>query len=174
MTRHALRRMTRALAGTAAVLATGAAAAPLPNVVAPLTVSPRGDPPKIVTSFPAAGETIAPGALVMRITFDQPMDEHGFAFAPAQNAPTPDCLKTPRLLNDEKTFVLLCTTRPNTGYVFAFNAAPQGGFENIGGVRAAPSTLSFSTNGEQGPDNLDDALKAAKLTRDDVPIAVQP
>src|ERR1700740_3083842 len=115
MTRHALRAVTGALAGTAVVVATGAAAAPpkeLPNVVAPLTVSPRGDPPKIVTSFPGAGEVIAPGALVMRITFDQKMDSEGFAFTAAANGKMPDCLKIPRLLNDEKTFVLLCTTLP--------------------------------------------------------------
>ena len=154
-----------------------AAAAPskeLPNVVAPLTVAPRGNPAKIVTSFPAAGEVIAPGALVMRITFDQKMDSSGFAFTAGANAKMPDCLKTPRLLNDEKTFVLLCTTLPDQSYVIAFNAVPKEGFRNVAGWTAAPATLAFATNHEDGPRDLDSALKIAKLTAEDVPIATQP
>jgi hypothetical protein len=112
---------------------------------------------------------------VLRITFDQKMAEDGFAFAAAQGGRMPDCLKTPRLLNDEKTFVLLCTTAPGSSYALAFNAVPQGGgFANIGGTRAAPAALAFATNDDDGPRDLDDALKAAKLTRADVPIATQP
>jgi hypothetical protein len=158
---------------TAAPAPPWAAALP-PTTVAPVTVLPRTDPPKIVSSFPAAGQVIAPGALVLRITFDQKMDEHGFAFTAAAGGRMPECLKTPRLLNDEKTFVLLCTTRPVSAYSLSFNAPPQGGFENIGGTRAAPAQLAFSTDDEDGPRNLDDALKAAKLTDADVPIATQP
>jgi hypothetical protein len=145
-----------------------------PNVVAPLTVMPRSDPPKIVASFPAAGEVVAPGALVLHITFDQKMEAGGFAFAAAPGGQMPACLKTPRLLNDEKTFVLLCTTARKTAYALAFNAAPQGGFQNIAGNRAVPALLAFSTNEEDGPRDLDSALKIAKLTANDVPIATQP
>jgi hypothetical protein len=171
-----------AVAVLASLLAARAFAAPAPpeaaalppKTVAPVTVMPRTDPPKIVSSFPAAGQVIAPGALVMRITFDQKMDEHGFAFAAQPGAQMPACLKTPRLLNDEKTFVLLCTTAAKSAYAIAFNAAPQGGFANIAGSRAAPAGLAFSTNDEDGPRDLDDALKIAKLTRSDVPIADQP
>jgi hypothetical protein len=145
-----------------------------PHAVAGVTVFPKTDPPKIVSSFPAAGQVIAPGALVLRITFDQKMDEHGFAFAEAPGGQMPDCLKTPRLLNDERTFVLLCTTRPESSYSISFNAAPQGGFENIGGTRAAPAQLAFSTDNQDGPRDLEDALKAAKLTNADMPIATKP
>lgn len=167
-------------AAFAALVASPAFAAALPpeaatpNVVAPLTVMPKTDPPKIVTSFPAAGEVIAPGALVLHITFDQKMEQDGFAFAAGTGGRMPDCLKTPRLLNDEKTFVLLCTTAPKSAYSLAFNAQPQGGFQNVAGRRAAPALLAFSTNDEQGPRDLDNALKVAKLTAEDVPIATQP
>jgi len=146
-----------------------------PKTVAPVTVvPPTADPPKIVSSFPAEKDVIAPGALVLHITFDQRMDEDGFSFEPIAGGQMPDCLKTPRLLNDEKTFVLLCTTAPKTSYALAFNAAPHGGFANIGGKRAVPAALAFSTNDDDGPRDLDDALKIAKLTRADVPIATQP
>ena len=35
----------------------------------------------------------------------------GFDIAPAPGAEAPDCLKTPRLLDDGRTYVLLCTAR---------------------------------------------------------------
>jgi hypothetical protein len=173
---------TFAAAVLAALLASPSVAAPAPppaaalppKTVAPVTVTPHTDPPKIVSSFPAEGQVIAPGALVLRVTFDQKMEEDGFAFAAGPSGQMPDCLKTPRLLADGKTFVLLCTTAPKTAYSLGFNAAPQGGFANIGGIRAEPAKLAFATNDDDGPRNLDDALKIAKLTRADVPIATQP
>lgn len=145
-----------------------------PRTVAPLTVMPRGEPPRIVGSFPAAGQVIAPGVLVLHVTFDQKMDETGFAFAAAPGGEMPRCLKTPRLLKDEQTFVLLCTTGPDSTYSMTFNATPQGGFVNVGGRRAAPAKLAFSTDHQDGPRNLDDALKIANLTGEDAPIATQP
>jgi hypothetical protein len=179
MSRRPLRsRRGKVLVGAILLLAAGAASAGAkepPNVVAPLTVFPPGDPPKIVASFPAAGEVIAPGALVMRITFDQKMDAAAFAFTAAQSGQMPSCLKTPRLLNDEKTFVLLCTTAPDQKYDIAFNAAPKAGFKSIAGSAAAPAQLAFATNhDDDGPRDLDSALKIAKLTAEDVPIATQP
>jgi len=158
----------------AAVAAPAKPPAPLPNVVAPLTVVPPTDPPRIVTSFPAAGEVIAPGALVMRITFDQKMDAGAFSFTAAAQGQMPACLKTPRLLNDEKTFVLLCTTTPNRSYAIAFNALPKEGFRNIAGSTAVPAELAFATNHEDGPRDIESALKIAKLTAADVPIVTQP
>jgi hypothetical protein len=145
-----------------------------PKTVSPVTVVPATDPPRIVDSFPAAGQVIAPGALVLRITFDQKMVEDGFAFAAAPGGQMPKCLKTPRLLNDEKTFVLLCTTAPDTAYSIVFNANRQGGFANLGGTPALSAGLAFGTNNEDGPRDVDDALKISKLTRADVPIATQP
>ncbi len=145
-----------------------------PKTVAPVTVTPRTDPPKIVSSYPAAGQVIAPGALVLRITFDQAMDEAGFAFTDAPGGQSLRCLKTPRLLTDEKTFVLLCATAPGSAYALAFNTAPQGGFASISGARAATTELAFSTNEDDGPRDVDAALKAANLTREDMPIATQP
>lgn len=145
-----------------------------PNVVAPLKVFPPSDPPKIVASWPAAGQVIAPGALVMSITFDHKMEAEGFAFSAAGQGQMPNCLKTPRLLSDEKTFVLLCTTAPDQSYAIAFNAAAKGGFKSVAGAAAVPAELAFSTNHDDGPRDIDSALKLAKLTADDVPIATQP
>ena len=124
---------------------TPAPVTPSPNVVSPVTVYPRTDAPKVVKSYPAAGQAMSAGVLVMSVTFDQPMLKTGFDFGPAAGGEPPRCLKTPRLLDDNKTFVLLCTTQPHRSYAVTFNAKPKGGFTNVADHRAAPATLAFST-----------------------------
>ena len=54
---------------------------------------------------PAVGAAVTPGVLILKLTFDQRMTAGGFDVAPAAGAEAPDCLKTPRLLDDGKTFV---------------------------------------------------------------------
>ena len=151
-------------------LALAAPAPQPPNTVSPLTVYPANEPPKMVASFPAAGDVIAPGVLVLKLTFDQKMLPTGFSFAAAPDGQMPACLKTPRLLNDGKTFVLLCTVGAKTSYAIALNPTPQGGFANLGEVRAQPITLAFSTNTDPGPTDLAAAMKAEKLGELDMPI----
>lgn len=160
-----------------AALAQGPAkeASPLqPPPVSPLTVYPKTDAPKIVRSFPAAGQALSAGVMVLSVTFDQPMLKTGFDFGPAAGGEAPHCLKTPRLLNDAKTFVLLCTTDPHKTYALAFNARPQGGFENVAEHRADPATLAFSTTDGKGPADIREAMKAANLTPLDMPIQDTP
>lgn len=147
---------------------------PSPNVVAPITVYPRTDAPKIVKSYPAAGQAMPAGVLVMSVTFDQPMLKTGFDVSPASGGEAPPCLKTPRLLDDNRTFVLLCTTAPHKAYVMGFNAHPQGGFENVAEHRAEPATLAFSTTDGNGPNTLREAMKAAGLRDIDMPIQDSP
>jgi hypothetical protein len=147
---------------------------PSPNVVAPITVYPATNAPKIVRSYPAAGQALSAGVLVLSVTFDQPMLKTGFDFAAAGGGDAPPCLKTPRLLDDNKTFVLLCTTEPHKTYTIAFNAKPQGGFENVAEHRAEPATLAFSTTDGDGPRDIRDAMKAASLRDIDMPIQDMP
>jgi hypothetical protein len=98
----------------------------------------------------------------------------GFDLTAAAGGEAPHCLKTPRLLNDTKTFVLLCTTEPKKAYTLAFNAKPQGGFENVAEHRADPATLAFSTTDGDGPRDIQSAMKAANLTPLDMPIQDMP
>lgn len=144
-----------------------------PKTVSSLTVVP-GDRATVVSSFPAAGQVVAPGVLIVKVTFDQKMLGTSFDIEALPGAAMPSCLKVPRLLNDGRTFVLLCTTAPKTSYGMAFNQAPSGGFENVGEVRAAGSTLSFSTSDAQGPVDIASAMKVAGLSDGDEPIADAP
>lgn len=149
------------------------------NTVSPVTVFPKTDAPKVVKTYPAAGQALSAGVLVMTITFDQPMKPTGFDFSPAAGGEPAPCLKTPRLLSDTKTFVLLCTTAPGKTYALSFNAQPQGapggGFENVAEHRAEPATLSFKTTDGEGPIDIRSAMKAAGLRENlDMPIEVSP
>lgn len=160
-----------------AVLAQSAQAPPgllPPTEVSPITVMPKTDPPQVRSTFPSAGEAIAPGLFVLKVTFDQKMLEKGFDFAAVPATETPDCLKTPRLLDDEKTFVLLCRARAGKTYALSFNASAAGGFLNIAGQRARAASLSFKTTTDEPVRTLKDAMKVANLKDTDVPIKVMP
>jgi hypothetical protein len=102
------------------------------------------------------------------------MIKSGFDFGAAPGGEAPTCLKTPRLLDDGKTFVLLCTTRASASYAMSFNASPAGGFANIAEHRAEPATLAFSTTAEWGARDVHAALRAANLREIDMPIQESP
>lgn len=158
------------------LLAALAADPPIPpHEVAGVDVSPITAPPKLAGSFPAAGAAVAPGVLILKLTFDQKMLQTGFDIAAAPGADALPCLKTPRLLNDNKTFVLLCTAAPGKSYVLALNAGQDGGFANTGHTRAAAATLAFSTTTGDPVRRLEDAMKAESLDpRLDNPIETAP
>ena len=156
-----------------------AAPAPPANTVSAVTVFVS--PPKVTATWPAAGQTVAGGVIVLSVKFNEPMLASRFDIAPAPGSPALDCLKTPRLLNDGQTFVLLCTAAAKTTYAVAFNAGtptgdgkPATGFANIGEQRAEPATLTFTTNDADGPRNLAQAMKAAGLGELDSPIQDSP
>jgi hypothetical protein len=163
--------------GSGAARAAAPAPAPPPaptKEVSPVTVFPATAAPKIVKSFPAAGQALSAGVTVMSVTFDQPMLKTGFDFGPAPGGETPHCLKTPRLLDDNKTFVLLCTTDPHKSYALTFNARPEGGFANVAEHRAEPATLAFTTTDADGPRDVHSAMKASGLRPIDMPIQESP
>jgi hypothetical protein len=147
-----------------------------PHEVSPVTVFPRTEPPKVTATFPAAGQAIAPGVLVLSVTFDQQMLQTGFDFGPSSTAAgeMPKCLKTPRLLNEGKTFVLLCTTHPGKTYALSFNTRPVGGFANVAEQRAQSASLTFTTTAGEPVRNLEDAMKAASLRNIDMPVQETP
>lgn len=173
----------------AALFAAAAPRASLPppapaNEVSALIIYPPTPVPRLVASYPAEGGTIAPGVLVLKLTFDQIMSRTGFDIAPVVAASTtgapvpgpetPTCLKTPRLLNDGRTFVLLCTLRAGRAYALAFNSAPAGGFANIAENRAGPTSLRFTTSRDDPVRSLDEAMKLQGLTPLEVPVQESP
>ncbi|HEY8003698.1 MAG TPA: hypothetical protein VIE16_05685, partial [Phenylobacterium sp.] len=129
---------------------------------------------KLTPSYPAAGQALQAGVLILTVTFDQKMLETGFDFSAAPGGEMPNCLKTPRLLTDGKTFALLCTTEPHKSYALALNSKAQGGFASVAQRRAQPGSLAFTTTDADGPRSIPDALKAEHLPNIDIPIEVDP
>jgi hypothetical protein len=132
-----------------------------------IVVAPRPVDPKVVSTYPADGAKVAGGQLIVKIAFDQPMLPEAWSYGLASGAAFPDCLARPRLLNDKKTFVLLCSASLNTSYAMQINASPD--FVTLAHRTAPAFTLHFTTTGDQS-DSLQDALTAASLTEADDPI----
>lgn len=162
-----------------------------PTDVSPVTVMPAGDPPKLTNSYPAEGTEVVAGLLALKLTFDQPMDPRGWRIAQssgvegAEPAAPLDCLGVPRLLKDEKSFVVLCRTLPGRHYVVALNApgaapvSPDGtptAFANLGGRSAMPATLAFGTRprGDDPVRTLKAAMSNAGLSDVDSPVVDTP
>jgi len=145
-----------------------------PTPVSPVTVMPPTLKPKVTATWPAAGQAIAPGVLVLKVVFDQAMTPRDFAYGPGASGEAPECLKTPRLLNDTRTFVLLCRTLPGKTYGVSFNKDPGAGFSNLAENRAEPSELAFTTTASDPVTKLRDAIKAAGLGDLDVPVEEAP
>ena len=157
------------------VLSGAAAAQPVPpHEVSPVTIYPARGRPKVAATFPAAGQSLPGGVLILTVTFDQEMSPGGYDLTAVGGEPLP-CLKTPRLLDDGKTFAWLCTTGFGKSYTLTLNSGPAGGFANMADERAEESTLAFSTTtSTDGPRNIQEAVKQAKLKAFEIPIQETP
>jgi hypothetical protein len=148
-------------------LAAPAARAQAPKEVQGLVVVP-GPGPTVKSTYPNAGDSVPAGTLILKIVFDQPMTPDAWAYGRSAEGDFPDCLAQPRLLNDQRTFVLLCSAAlANRTYAVEINLAPR--FTSADGRWAKPYTLKFTTN-DQITRSLHDALLQAGLNDTDDPI----
>jgi hypothetical protein len=130
-------------------------------------VVPGGPQPKVAASYPADGAAVPAGTLVLKVVFDQPMTADSWSYARAPDAAFPNCLERPRLLSDQRTFVLLCAVNAHQSYAIQINSPRD--FANDVGRTAKPAELRFTTT-EVGPRDIHEALKLAGLTEADDPI----
>jgi hypothetical protein len=163
--------MTRPLAVPVLIalccLAALAARAQTPKELQGLVVV-AGPGPTVRSTYPEAGVSVPAGTLVLKIVFDQPMTPGAWAYGRSADGDFPDCLAEPRLLSDQRTFVLLCSVAlANRIYAVDINLAPR--FASANGRSAKPYTLKFSTNDETTR-GLHDALLQAGLDDTDDPI----
>ena len=145
-----------------------------PNAVSPVLILPPTLPPKLVSSYPAQDQVVAPGVLVLKVAFDQQMSPAAWNYAPAADAQPMDCVKTPRLLADQKTFVLLCRVQPNRTYGVTLNAERAGGFANLGDNPAQTAVVTFKVSAEAPVTTLRRAMQAAGLKDDQTPVQDAP
>ncbi len=145
-----------------------------PTAVSPVLILPPTLPPKLVSTYPTEGQTVAPGVLILKVAFDQQMTPSTWNYAPAEGAEPMDCVKTPRLLNDQKTFVLLCRVLAGKTYGVTFNAQRPGGFANLGDNPALTAALTFKVVGDTPVTTVRRAMEAAGLQSDQMPVQDAP
>jgi hypothetical protein len=134
--------------------------APPTGHAARITVVGERVSPKVTSTFPAQSAKVAPGLLVLRVTYNTHMRADGWSYAQEAGAEYPDCAKSPRLLDDKESFVLICRTLPGKSYTVWFNRPPLNDFASLGRRPADPYELKFSTSDEEPVRTLAEAMKA--------------
>ena len=145
-----------------------------PNAVSPVLILPPTLPPKLVSTYPAQDQAIAPGLLILKAAFDQQMSPSAWNYAPSPGVEPLDCVKTPRLLNDQKTFVLICRVLAGRTYGVTFNAERPGGFANLGENPAQTASLTFKAEDGAPVTTLRRAMELAGLQVDQTPVQEPP
>ena len=142
-----------------------------PTTVEGVTVTGTAPRPQaqVASTYPAQGAVAPFGVLVLTVTFDQPMDPAG-ADRALGGADAPRCLPTWRLLNDARTYVLLCSTEAGRSYRLRFGAEPARALQSAQHRPAAPYELAFTTAPDRTDSNLDDALRSAGRKPEEGPV----
>jgi methionine-rich copper-binding protein CopC len=154
--------------GAAVSRAQSTNAAPPTPTVAPVEVSGAAAP-RLVSSYPAEGATVAAGVTALTLKFDRPLSDKPslLSLSPTSGASAPPCLAAPREIDDGKTLVVLCSTRP--GKVYEIALGPGSGLVGAGDRPIQTADLHFTTD-ETILDNIPDALEAAGLPVDADPV----
>lgn len=134
--------------------------------VSPLVIA-GGPPPAVQSTYPVSGGSVPSGVVILKIVFDQPMTPDAWAYGPSAEGEFPRCLANPRLLDDQRTFALLCSLPPKRTFALQINPAPR--FASAYGRLAKAFTLTFATT-DADTRGVHDALVQAGLTDRDEPI----
>jgi hypothetical protein len=128
---------------------------------------PEVPPPKIVSTFPASGDVVRPGVLVVRITFDRPMSCDGFFFSdPILDQACPKNTQDMLLSLDRLTIRTICHVPGSSTFSLWLNENPASGprpnltnqFISLAGRPSEPLRLAFSTSSARPAHTLREAL----------------
>jgi hypothetical protein len=128
--------------------------------IAGVTVTASKDVPHVAATFPAKGSSVAPGVLVMRVTYDTRMQGRSWTYLTSKDGEYPECAATPRLLDDHKSFALICRTLPNKTYALWLNHGDHANFTSVSRRPAEPFELIFKTSDADPVWTLQEAIKA--------------
>jgi hypothetical protein len=133
---------------------------------------PRGapdGPPRVVDSYPRFGQTVAPGVLVLRVTYDQPMSRCAVFLLNAGGGLARLEQKLAWQTSDRRTMLFIVDLDPANDYRLWLNAPWTSGpgrmflrrtFLSRYGTPAVPRMIAFSTS--RGPPTVtaEDVLRA--------------
>jgi len=116
--------------------------------------------PKVVSTFPAQGQAIRPGLVVVRVTFDQPVVcAGGLSDDPPLANPCPEAVQHMVLAFDHRTVRTVCLVDPGKLYSVRLNWNPANSFKNLDGVLGEPHQLRFSTSMDPPVTDVCEALR---------------
>jgi hypothetical protein len=123
--------------------------------------STKGKPaPKVVSTFPADGQTIRPGLMVVRVTFDHKVAcAGGLSDDPPLANPCPDAVQHMVLSFDNRTVRTICIVDPGRLYSARLNRYPDTSFRSLDGVLGETHQLKFSTSMDPPVTDLCEALR---------------
>jgi hypothetical protein len=116
--------------------------------------------PKIVSTFPAKGEVVHPGVVVLRVTFDKPMACAGvFGDDPPFHNPCPGRIQNMLLSYDRLTVRTACVVEPNTLYgAWISRDGEDADFISLTGAPSSQFELRFRTSSEAPVTTVCEAL----------------
>jgi hypothetical protein len=125
------------------------------EVKAPQTCLPPRSPadqevpaPKLVSTYPAEGQTVQPGYAVLRITFDLPMACRGSLPQNLLTACFADGIEIWHESVDRKSLMIVCDLKPNTHYELGINHRIPEHFQGLSGNEPEAGGFSFDTSSE--------------------------
>ena len=104
-----------------------------------------GTAPHILGTYPANGATVAPGVLVLRVSFDQEMS-CGYALVAFSGHAYPPCTNVALLYPGRRIFRFRCAVKPGVKYHLSLNDKSFMDFRNVWGVPSQPQVLDFQTS----------------------------
>jgi hypothetical protein len=136
------------------------------DVVAPRKCPPAKSPPDksapqptLVGAYPADGQTVRPGYLVLRLTFDQPMACKGSLPQKLLANCYADGIETWHESLDKHDLLIMCELQPGTRYVVSINHRIPEHFRALSGREAKAGQFSFETS-DDPPVTTEEAMVA--------------
>ncbi|MGC1303735.1 MAG: hypothetical protein WA840_15320 [Caulobacteraceae bacterium] len=123
-----------------------------------------GIPPHVIGTYPKNGETVAPGILILRITFDQEMS-CGYSLVQYVgidyvNFDYPPCAPPILIYPGRRIFKFKCNLKPNRRYLLSLNSKDWLHFQNVWADPLAPVKFGFATNNQKPTLSVHDSLMA--------------
>jgi hypothetical protein len=103
--------------------------------------------PRLVSTYPARGQTVQPGYVVLRLTFDLPMACRGSLSQSLLKACFADDIEIWRESLDRRSLMILCDLQPNAHYELAINRHIPEHFQGLSGREPDEGLFAFETSG---------------------------
>jgi RNA polymerase sigma-70 factor (ECF subfamily) len=106
-------------------------------------------PPVVVKTVPEAGSTnVAPGEMVIKVTFSKAMTDQSWSPVELGKNTTPKIVEMPRYEADYRTWTLKVKLEPGKTYGYWLNSPKFANFKDTQGRPAVPYLLTFRTKAE--------------------------